>query len=145
MERIEVSPGHAAIVDGVCLMLVVDGVFDPEEADFLEGMIRALLKVELDVARALVSNSLGRIQGCEVGAFVDQVVARLGSREEKHYLMVALQIAAMADGKGTAPELQLLEAFAAKLGLTPAEIQEVTQEARVVFRKLVEAEEVGLD
>lgn len=145
MERIEVDPAHAAIVDGVCLMLVVDGVFDPEEADFLEGMICALLKVELDVARALVGNSLGRIQGAHTASFVDQVVARLHTPEQRNYLMIALQIAAMADGKGTEPELKLLQVFAQRFNLSPAQIQEVTAEARVVFRKLVETEEIGRD
>ena len=65
VETYEITEVQAAIIDGVCLMTVVDGHLDPNEIGFLHSMIATLLEVDPDVAGALIQNSMHRIETLE--------------------------------------------------------------------------------
>lgn len=130
MEVITLQPAHAAIVDAVCLMTVVDGVLDPEEIAFLENMVMTMLSVDIDVAQALLQNSLDRLGNEDTEGFIQAIVDRLTEPVHRHACMVALQIASLADGVGADIELHMLDDFATRLELTDAEIEAAIAAAR---------------
>lgn len=130
MEVITLLPAHAAIVDAVCLMTVIDGVLEQEEIAFLEAMITTMLSVDLDIAQALIQNSLARLGDEDTEPFVEEIVARLTEPADRHACMVALQLASLADGIGAEIEVAMLDDFSQRLALSKEEIHEAIGAAR---------------
>ncbi|MEO1271545.1 MAG: TerB family tellurite resistance protein [Myxococcota bacterium] len=130
MNAVEINPIHAAIVDGACLMTVIDGVLDPEEYAFLKSMIMAMLAVGDAEASALVEDSLARLQNADTQAFLNDVVARLPDEEHQHALLVALHLACVTDGEVHRTEVALLDTIIHRLDLSPEAVSAAEQQAR---------------
>ncbi|MEL6178380.1 MAG: hypothetical protein AAFS10_05475 [Myxococcota bacterium] len=123
MDVIEITPARAAIVDAVCLMVVIDEVLDPEEYSFLTVMLMTMFELDEDVSVALLENSLGRLDGAEAETFIEAVIDRIGTDDEKFALLVGLYMASMADGKVLQAELGLLEHFILRLKMAEAQVR----------------------
>lgn len=137
MEPMDLDPVHAAIVDGVCLMIAADGIIEDAELEFFYGMLCSLLGVEVDVSAALIANSLARLSGSNVQSFLDAIIERLRNDDEaQEYLMVALQLAAMADGHGHESEVVVLDAFAERFQMSDEEVADVASQAEMLYNQI---------
>lgn len=133
IESYELPPERAAIIDGVCLMMLIDGKVEPGEVEFLVSMISALVEVDEDLAEALIHNSFSRAQELAPEVFVEEVATRLPEREMQMHLMTALQLASLADGEGEENEWALLDIFAQRFGLDEQEIDAAIAGAREIL------------
>ena len=138
METIEIKPNHAAIVDGVCLMMVADGELHPKEVAFLQAVFANMLKVSDDVVTALIDNSLSRLETADTERFIAHIVERLVDREDREGLMIALQLASLADGFGHEYELVLLETFVERFGMSEEEVRDVVHKAQALYSVVAE-------
>ncbi len=142
IETHELAPDRAAIIDGVCLMMLIDGKVEPEEVDFLVSMIQTLVEVDAEPAEALVQNSFARVQELAPEVYVEDVAVRLPERSMQLHLMTALQLASLSDGSGEENEWALLDIFAQRFGLEEDEIEQAIEQAREI---LAAVESAALD
>ena len=141
MEIIEIKPPHAAIVDGICMMTVIDGVLDPDELDFLSSMISSMLAVPQDVTEALIQNSLGRLKSVDDETYVEHIIERLPLPDHQHTMLVALQLASLSDGVLKRVELALLDDFVQRFGMNDEAIAAAKQEATTLYKNAMSLSE----
>ncbi|MEM1347527.1 MAG: TerB family tellurite resistance protein [Myxococcota bacterium] len=139
MESIDLSPAHAAIVDTVCMMTVIDGELAAAEYEFVIAVFRTMFELDEDVSKALVENSLGRLRqvDLDLDSYLDGALDRLGDPEYHHSLLVALFLTSMADGIVHGAELNLVDVIAERLDLTDAEVELAESAAATLYQRLV--------
>lgn len=143
MAVVEVADELIAIVDGVCLMVVADGILERQEVDFLNEVVAAFLELERDTARALVTSSMARLEDADPTDFLDEIVRRVENTNRRQQLMIALQLAAMADGVRVEEEASLLDTFSARLALTHDEIISSIHAAQLLLSHMEQIEAHG--
>lgn len=143
MALVEVADELIAIVDGVCLMVVADGILERQEVEFLNDVVAAFLELEHDTAQALVTSSMTRLEDADPTDFLDEIVRRVENTNRRQQLMIALQLAAMADGVRVEEEASLLDTFSARLALTHDEIISSIHAAQLLLSHMEQIEAHG--
>lgn len=140
MESIDLSPAHAAIVDTVCLMTVIDGELAAEEYDFVIAVFMTMFSLAEDVSKALVENSLGRLrqEDVDLDGYLDDALERLDDPGQYHSLLVALFLTSMADGVVHGAELNLVDVIAERLDLPDDDVELAESAATKLYSRMTQ-------
>lgn len=138
IEQIEINATHAAIVDAACLAMAIDGVVTQSEIDHMSHYIATMLEVDQEVTHLLIENSLGRIDGTSVEAFLDVVDDRLESAVAQQQALIAVLMAGFSDGVIAEEEERLFFEMAARFGFEEDELEDLIMEAEHFYNQFVE-------